>query len=223
MATAVPNGMRSMAARNRHVMAPVVTPSPTRAGMSRRSMDLSAGRASARKISAPALSRSHAVPAGPTWAISGSDSAAPSCTENMAVTAIIQCRYRQCPPSSVGHCRAARLAMNRRAMRTSGPSRLRCSVNSSAAAITASSVSGSRASRTNRAAVVSSRNWVRRAWRQFHRRQVTLIVAPHHLAGIRALDDRLPAGDGVELLGARGADQPRRAVVAAQVLPPTGI
>lgn len=43
-----------------------------------------------RNISAPALSRNHAVPAGPTSEMSGSDSAEPSCTENIAATASVQ-------------------------------------------------------------------------------------------------------------------------------------
>ena len=87
MATEVPSGMRSMAARNRHVMDPVVTPNPIRAGTSRRRIDLRAGRAITRKITAPAVRRSQAVPAGPTREIRGIDKAEPSCTLNIAVTA----------------------------------------------------------------------------------------------------------------------------------------
>ena len=45
------------------------------------------------------------------------------------------------------------------------------------------------------------------------------VVAPHHLAGIGMLDHRDAVGCGVEGLVAGGADQPRRAGVAGQVLP----
>lgn len=79
-----------MAARNRLVIAPVVTPNPTSAGTSSRATARSDGRTASTKIAAPALSRSHAVPAGPTRSISGSDSAEPNCTEDIAATASIQ-------------------------------------------------------------------------------------------------------------------------------------
>ena len=87
IATAVPSGMRSMAARNAMVTSPVVTPRPSSAGTSRRRIARSGGRASARKISAPMLSRSQAVPAGPTAAIRSTDRAEPSWTDSIAATA----------------------------------------------------------------------------------------------------------------------------------------
>ena len=87
MATAVPSGMRSIAARNAMVTSPVVTPRPSSAGTSRRRIARSGGRASARKTRAPMLSRSQAVPAGPTAPIMGTERAEPSCTDSIAASA----------------------------------------------------------------------------------------------------------------------------------------
>lgn len=87
MATAVPSGMRAIAARKQMVTSPLTTPSPSRAGRSRRLIERQAGRATARKSRAPKLRRSQAVPAAPTCSISWTDSADPSCTESIAATA----------------------------------------------------------------------------------------------------------------------------------------
>ena len=76
----------------------------------------------------------------------------------------------------------------------------------------------------NSAAVVFSPSWVRRAWRQFQRRQVTP-ASSHHtdLARFRVFDHRGAAGGRIEGLRAGSADQPGRTAVAVSVLPPSGI
>jgi hypothetical protein len=87
MAIAVPSGMRSIATRKEMVITPVAIPRPRSTGTSGSRMDRSGGRARIRNTTSPRLSRSHAVPAGPTLSISPTDNAEPSCTENIAVTA----------------------------------------------------------------------------------------------------------------------------------------
>ena len=89
MATAVPSGMRSIAARKQMVTSPLMTPSPSSAGRSARRSDRSGGRATARKTSAPNVRRSHAVPAAPTASIRGTDRAEPSWTDSIAPTASV--------------------------------------------------------------------------------------------------------------------------------------
>ena len=86
-ATAVPSGMRSIAARNTTVTRPVATPRPSSAGTSRERTARSGGRARARKMSAPMLSLSQAVPAGPTAGIRRTDRAEPSWTDSIAARA----------------------------------------------------------------------------------------------------------------------------------------
>ena len=87
IATHVPSGMRSIAARNITPISPLATPKPSRAGRSRRRISRTRGRASNRKITAPAVSRSQAVAAAPTSAITFIDNAALSCAASIAAIA----------------------------------------------------------------------------------------------------------------------------------------
>ncbi len=89
MATAVPSGMRATAARKKVVMKPVTMPRTSRAGRWRSRRLRSAGRAMSHRNTMPKLIRSHAVPAGPTWAMTGTDSALETCTASIAATAIV--------------------------------------------------------------------------------------------------------------------------------------
>src|SRR5665213_2479919 len=84
MATEVPSGMRPIAARNAAVCRPVVTPRPRSTGASCQRRERNGGRAITRKMTAPAVSLSHAMPPGPTVEIRCTDSAEPSWTENIA-------------------------------------------------------------------------------------------------------------------------------------------
>ncbi|GIW04632.1 MAG: hypothetical protein KatS3mg059_1252 [Thermomicrobiales bacterium] len=120
------------------------------------------------------------------------------------------------------HC-AAQAAISRRCTRMFGPSWARCSIKFSAAVRSASSVTGSSASRMKSATVVSSLSWVRRACRQFQQRHVTpASSAPHHLTGLRVLDHGDTVSDGIEGLLASGTNEPRRTVITLQVLPTHG-
>jgi len=177
MATAVPRGMRSIAARKAMVTSPVVTPRARRVGRSRRRTSRSGGRARARKTSAPMVSRSQAVPAGPTIAIRSTDRAEPSWTDSIAVTARAhggtgaRCAVWRVTAGPRGDAACQRspgsgapsAAIRRRATRTSGPSLVRWATRSSPAASSAWSLSGPSASRMNSAVVVWSVSWVRRA------------------------------------------------------------
>src|SRR5262245_57363789 len=98
IATAVPSGIRSSADRNVTVTSPVVTPSANAARSPRQPSRRNRGRRSARKISAPADSRSQAMPAGPTSSNMCTDRAAPSWTDSIAVTAIDQAGTRSATP-----------------------------------------------------------------------------------------------------------------------------
>ena len=121
---------------------------------------------------------------------------------------------------SVSPSGAVPAVIRRRATRTSGPSRVRWATRSSAAACSASSVIGSSASRMNSAVVVSSRSWVRRAWRQFQRRQVTPASSHHTTSpGSGCSITAVPSAAVSKGSVAGGADQPRRTGVAGQVLP----
>ena len=75
----------------------------------------------------------------------------------------------------------------------------------------------------NSAVVVCSLSWVRRAWRQFHRRQVTP-ASSHHTTSRRrgARSTATPSVGGVEGFGAGGADQLWRTAIARQILPAHG-
>ena len=123
-----------------------------------------------------------------------------------------------------GHLRSGRsgewgAVTRRRAVVTPGPSAARWTARSSAAAVRASSVIGSRASRMNTAAVVSSRSWVRRPWRQFHRRQVTPASSHQTTSpGSGCSTTSLPSATVSNGSVAAGADQPRWSGVAGQVL-----
>jgi hypothetical protein len=78
MATTVPSGMRSIAARKAMVCSPVVTPRTVSVATSGRRSVRSGGRPRARKMTAPMVSRSQAVPAGPMDEIRCTDRADPS-------------------------------------------------------------------------------------------------------------------------------------------------
>ena len=80
MATAVARGMRAMASKKKRVSPALTTPRSAAPPRSRRGMAQGRGRAMAAKISAAQHSRSQVVPAGPTWAKTGVDAAAPICT-----------------------------------------------------------------------------------------------------------------------------------------------
>ena len=66
IATAVPSGMRSIAARKNVVMKPVTTPRISSAGRSFRRNEAIAGRAMSHRNTIPKHMRNQAVPAGPT-------------------------------------------------------------------------------------------------------------------------------------------------------------
>ena len=87
IATAVPSGIRATADRNAVVSRPVATPRASTTSRSRRPTPRSRGRVIPRKISAPMVSRSQAVPAGPTESNRCVEYAAPSWTEIIAATA----------------------------------------------------------------------------------------------------------------------------------------
>ncbi|MFM7014594.1 MAG: hypothetical protein ACKOXT_06415 [Actinomycetota bacterium] len=87
MATVVPRGILSIAAKKALVIIPVAAPRLRRLGQSDFFIDLIGGLAIAMNIKAPKLSLSHAVPAGPICSISGRDRAEPSCMENIATIA----------------------------------------------------------------------------------------------------------------------------------------
>ncbi|GEC98685.1 hypothetical protein KVA01_08400 [Kocuria varians] len=69
-------------------MNPVTTPSAISAGTSLRRNERIAGRAIIHKNTTPKHIRNHAVPAAPTWSITGTDRALESCTDSIAATAI---------------------------------------------------------------------------------------------------------------------------------------
>jgi len=71
-------------------ISPVATPRARSTGTSARRTSRRGGRTIARKMSAPAVRRSHAVPAGPTVPIRFTERADPSCTESIAVIASAQ-------------------------------------------------------------------------------------------------------------------------------------
>ncbi len=87
MATVVPSGMRSRAARKATVVVPVATPSASTGATTARGTSRGRGRASRSRMTAPATRRSQPVPDAPTIGNRPTDSAAPSWTDSMATTA----------------------------------------------------------------------------------------------------------------------------------------
>src|SRR4051812_37115153 len=221
-ATAVPSGMRSIAARKAVVTRPVATPRPSRAGTSAPRTVPSGGRASTRNTSAPRPSLSQAVPAAPTVEIRGIDSAEPSCTDSMAATArphggtparpalpllmsgVLRGYVGGDQPAGHTDVRAEPGQVSEQILRGGGER-----------------VVGQRVER------VENEQRRRRVLSQLgaaglapvpapagHAR----VVAPHHLAGVRVLDDGPAIGDGVEGFATGGAEEPRGADVAGEVL-----
>ena len=111
IATAVPSGMRSIAARKLVVISPVVTPSARAARRSAHRSPRTCGRLMSRKMTAPAVSRSQAVPPAPTVSKRLTDRAAPICTLSIAATASDHAGTR-CVIAA-GACRPRRLANQR--------------------------------------------------------------------------------------------------------------
>jgi hypothetical protein len=98
IATAVPTGMRSIADRKAMVTMPVAIPSATTAPTSERVRPCTRGRLIAMKMTAPAVSPSHAVPAAPTVANRRVESADPTWTESIATAASVHARARSDSP-----------------------------------------------------------------------------------------------------------------------------
>lgn len=99
IATAVPSGIRSIADRKVTVTRPVATPRASTEPASERVRSRRRGRLIARKTIAPAVRRSHAVPAGPTIVNRCVDRADPAWTESIATTARVHAGTRsESPP-----------------------------------------------------------------------------------------------------------------------------